>query len=136
MTKKDNAKQSEVKQKKPKTKMKWQIVLIVIVIAILTGVGVSYLFGAYNDTTIIYQRRYAWLNGYDEIKIYQDGNVYCDEEGLGANAGIEAHWKFVKRLSKEEIQELQKHLDSGNDSEIKSHVERNIGCFHTKVMSE
>lgn len=136
MTKKDNANQDEAKQKKPKAKMKWQIVLIVIAIAALTGVGISYLFGAYDDTTIIYQKRYAWLNGYDEIKIYQGGNVYCDEEGLGQNAGKEAHWKFLKRLNKDEMAEFQKYLDGGNDGEIKSYVESNIGCFHTKVTSE
>ncbi len=119
---------------KKKDKANWKIIVVVVVAAIAVGVGISYLLGMYGDSNILYQKEYAWLGGRDEVKILDSGYVYCREtDGSTNNTG---RWRMVKLLGETEKAALKEHIDKDEEGELKQYIEKNIGCFHTRVTGE
>ena len=106
-----------------------------IIAGVLLGVGISFMMGAYGDTGVIYQRRFAWIKGYDEIRVHANGDVFCDEKGMD-DAQADPEWKLIKKLDKDQLKEFNEKLKVLNDGEMKSYVENSIGCFHTKVTGD
>ena len=66
--------------------------------------------------------------GWNEIRIYNSGEVYCRGKGLIEN-DTNYEWQLVKTLSMKELSEFREQQKNDTDGNLKNYIIENIGCY-------
>ncbi len=66
--------------------------------------------------------------GWNEIRIYNSGEVYCRGKGMIEN-DTNYEWQLIKTLSTKELSEFREQQKNEDPEILKNYIIENIGCY-------
>jgi len=113
---------------------KIRLIAIVVIIAVVTLVAIIFLILRDGGQTLFYTGTYETAAGWNEIRIYNSGDVYCRGRGeIENDTGYQ--WVFEKKLTVSEMADFkEKRNDTGStEDDLKYYIKNNIGCYSDGV---
>ncbi len=105
-----------------------RLIAIVSAIVIVTVVVILLLIKRDGGSMMAYSGTNESPAGWNEIRIYNSGEVYCRGKGMIEN-DTNYEWQLIKTLTTKELADFREQQKNGDADILKSYIIENIGCY-------